>query len=75
MFEHQCPQSGSQIQSLGWEDPLGKEMATNSSTLAWKIPWMEDRPPPRPQGRKELDMTEQLDFIFTNEETNCPKVI
>jgi len=55
-----------QIQSLGWEDPLGKEMATNSSTLAWKIPWMEDRPPPRPQGRKELDMTEQLDFIFTN---------
>ena len=30
------------IQSLGWEDPLGKEMATHSSTLAWKIPWMED---------------------------------
>ena len=28
--------------SLGWEDPLEKEMATNSSTLAWKIPWMEE---------------------------------
>ena len=32
-----------QVQSLGWEDPLGKEMATHSSTLAWKIPWTEDR--------------------------------
>ena len=30
-----------QAQSLGWEDPLEKEMATHSSTLAWKIPWME----------------------------------
>ena len=30
------------IQSLGREDPLEKEMATHSSTLAWKIPWMED---------------------------------
>ena len=26
------------VQSLGWEDPLEKEMATHSSTLAWKIP-------------------------------------
>ena len=32
-----------QGQSLGQEDPLEKEMATHSSTLAWKIPWMEDR--------------------------------
>ena len=30
-----------QNQSLGWEDPLEKEMATHSSTLAWKIPWTE----------------------------------
>ena len=29
------------VQSLGREDPLEKEMATHSSTLAWKIPWME----------------------------------
>ena len=27
---------------LGWEDPLEKEMATHSSTLAWKILWMEE---------------------------------
>ena len=31
-----------QVWSLGWEDPLEKEMATHSSTLAWKIPWTEE---------------------------------
>ena len=31
-----------QVRSLGWEDPLEKAMATHSSTLAWKIPWMEE---------------------------------
>ena len=31
-----------QVRSLGWEDPLEKEMATHSSTLAWKIPWTEE---------------------------------
>ena len=30
------------VQSLGWEDPLEKGMATHSSTLAWKIPWTEE---------------------------------
>ena len=29
------------VQSLGWEDSLGKGMATHSSTLAWRIPWTE----------------------------------
>ena len=32
-----------QVQSLGWEDSLEKEMAPHSSTLAWKIPWTEER--------------------------------
>ena len=31
-----------QVQSLGWEDPLEKEMAIHSSTIAWKIPWTEE---------------------------------
>ena len=31
------------VQSLGCEDPLEKEMAPHSSTLAWKIPWTEER--------------------------------
>ena len=30
---------GDRVQSLGWEDPLEKEMATHSSVLAWRIPW------------------------------------
>ena len=30
------------VQSMGQEDPLEKEMATHSTTLAWKIPWMEE---------------------------------
>ena len=30
------------VQSLGWEDLLEKEVATHSSTLAWKIPWTEE---------------------------------
>ena len=30
------------VRSLGWEDPLEKEMATHSSTLAWKIPCTEE---------------------------------
>ena len=31
-----------QVQSLGQEDPLEKEMVTHSSILAWRIPWMEE---------------------------------
>ena len=30
------------VQSLGWEDPLEKVMATHSSILSWRIPWMEE---------------------------------
>ena len=30
------------VQSLGWEDPLEWEMATDSSILAWNIPWTEE---------------------------------
>ena len=30
------------VQSLGWKDPLGKEMVTHSSILAWEIPWTEE---------------------------------
>ena len=31
-----------QVQSLGWEDSLEKEMATHSSDLAWEIPWTKE---------------------------------
>ena len=45
------------VQSLGQED-LEKEMATHSSTLAWKIPWTEGRGGVQSMGLQELDMTE-----------------
>ena len=43
MIRHLPTMRETLVRSLGWEDPLEKEMATDSSTLAWKIPWMEER--------------------------------
>ena len=42
MVKHLPTMRETQVQSLGKEDLLEKEMATHSSTLAWKIPWMEE---------------------------------
>ena len=42
MVKHLPAMRETWVRSLGWEDPLEKEMATHSSTLAWKIPWMEE---------------------------------
>ena len=42
MVKHLLTMQETWVWSLGWEDPLEKEMATYSSTLAWKIPWMEE---------------------------------
>ena len=49
-----------QVQSLVWEDPLKKGMATHSSILAWRIPWTEEPVGYSLWGCKELDMTEQI---------------
>ena len=50
------------VQSLGWEDPLEKEIATHSSILASEIPWTEEPGGYSPWGRKELDTTERLNI-------------
>ena len=42
MVKHLPTVRETQVQSLGWEDLLEKEMATHSSIHAWKIPWMEE---------------------------------
>ena len=42
MVKHLPTMWETQVQSLGWEALLEKEMATHSSILAWKIPWMEE---------------------------------
>ena len=43
-----------QVQSLAQEDPLEKEMATHSSTLAWKIPWTEEPGGLQPMGSQRV---------------------
>ena len=48
------------VRSLGWEDPLKKEMATHSSILAWRIPWTEEPVGLQSMDCKELDTTEQI---------------
>ena len=48
------------VQSLGWEDPLEKELATHSSNLAWKIPRTEEPGRLQSMGCKGSDMTERL---------------
>ena len=42
MVKHLPAMQETRVQSLGWEDPLEKEMATHSSTLPWKIPRTEE---------------------------------
>ena len=51
------------VRSLGWEDPLEKEMATHSSSLAWKIPKMEESH--RLQFMGSQSQTRLSDFTFT----------
>ena len=42
------------VRSLGWEDPLEKEMAIHSSTIAWKIPWTEEPGKLQPMGSQRV---------------------
>ena len=64
MVKHLPTMRETWVQSLGWEDLLEKEMATHSSILAWKIPWMESLVDYSTWGCKESDMTERLHFHF-----------
>ena len=45
------------VGSLGWEDPLEKEMATHSTALAWEIPWTEEPGGLQSMGSQESDTT------------------
>ena len=48
------------VRSLGQKDPLEKEMATHSSTLAWKIAWTEEPHSLQSMGLQKSDTTERL---------------
>ena len=41
-LKHLPPMQETRVRSLGWQDPLEKEMVTHSTVLAWRIPWMEE---------------------------------
>ena len=49
-----------QVQSLGWEDPLEKGMTTHSSILAWRNPWTEEPDGLQSMGSKESNTIEGL---------------
>ena len=63
------------VRSLGWEDPLEKEMATHASILAWRIPWTEEPAGYSPQGRKESDTTERVHFTKQRKKSNHSKLL
>ena len=54
MVKHLPAKQETWVQSLSQEDPLEKEMATHSSTLAWKIPWMEEAGGPQSMGSQRV---------------------
>ena len=58
MVKNPLAMQETQVQSLGQEDPLEKEMATHCNILAWRIQWTEETDGYSPLGHKESDMTE-----------------
>ena len=48
-----------QVGSLGWEDPLEKEMATHSNILAWEIPWTKE-----PDGLQSMESQKESDMTW-----------
>ena len=54
------------VRSLGWEDPLEKEMATHSSILVWRIPWKEEPTRLHTVHGVAKSRTRLSDFTFTS---------
>ena len=58
------------VQSLGWDDPLEKGLATLSSILAWRIPWTEEPGGLQSMGSQRVGHTEQLSLSHTHTHTH-----
>ena len=58
MVENLPPKQEMWIQSLGWEDPLEKEMTASSNILAWRIPWSKEPGGLQSMESQELDTTD-----------------
>ena len=63
MVKHLSTMWETRVRSLGWDDPLEKEMAIHSSTNAWKIPWTEEPGRLQPMGSQRVT-AERLHFHF-----------
>ena len=62
-----------QVRSLGWEDPLEKEMTTHSSTLAWRSPWREEPGRLQSTGSQRVRHDWATSFLhFTEQRTSFP---
>ena len=65
MVENLPAMQETKVQSLGWEDLLQNRMATHSSILAWRIPWIEEPSRPLSMGSQESDTTWRLNHQTT----------
>ena len=64
MVKHLSTVWETQVQSLGWEDPLDTEMAIHSITIAWKIPWTEEPGRLQSMGSLAKSLTRLSEFTF-----------
>ena len=76
MVKHLPVMQQSQVQSLGWEDPLEKGMATHSSILAWRIPFTEEPGRLQSKGSKRVRYNQATNSFFhvlttTEKEAQC----
>ena len=67
MVKHLSTMWETQVRSLGWEDPLEKEMAIHSRTIVWKIPWTEEAGRLQPMGSQRVrhDWATSLSFFLS----------
>ena len=65
MVKNPCAKQKTHIQSLGWDDPLEKEMATHPRILAWRIPWTG-----QPGGLQSMGLPRVGQDLATNQSTN-----
>ena len=66
MVKHLPEMQETGVWSLGWEDPLEKEMATHSSILAWKIPWTEEPGRLQSMGSQRVGHDWAISLLFTS---------
>ena len=64
-----------QVWSLGWEDPLEKEMATYSSILAWEIPWTEEPNGLQSMGSQKHDLVTKQQQQQQQQQRHCGLLI